>query len=171
MSGGLFEQVYSQLRKVAQERLGAERPGHTLEATALVHEVWLRLEGEKSIAWGGRAQFFAAAVEAMRRILIDHARRRGAAKRGRGRVAQFENVLDLASDENIADAVVLDDLLLRLESEDPQAAQVVRLRFYAGLGIEETAAVLGVSASTVKNNWAYARAWLAAAWQEPADEL
>jgi RNA polymerase sigma factor (TIGR02999 family) len=166
MSDALFEEVYSQLRRIARERLRAERRGHTLQATALVHEVWLRIGGEKQIAWGGRAQFFAAAVAAMRRILIDHARRKGALKRGRGRAVPIGNVLDLACDEKIADAVALDDLLLRLEKQDAPAAEVVRLRFYAGLSIEETAEVLGVSASTVKNNWAYARAWLAAAWKE-----
>jgi RNA polymerase sigma factor (TIGR02999 family) len=170
ISRELFEQVYAQLRSVAQERLREERRDHTLQATALVHEAWIRLAGGKAIRWGGRAQFFAAAVEAMRRILIDHARKRNADKRGGGRPREVSSVLDLASDEKIGEAIVLDDLLLRLEKEDPRSTQVVRLRFYAGLSLEETAEVLGVSIGTVKNDWAYARAWLLAAWEENDDE-
>lgn len=166
----LFQQVYEQLRAVAQERLRGERRDHTLQATALVHEAWIRLAGGETVQWGGRAQFFAAAVEAMRRILIDHARKKGAAKRGGGRPRELSSVLDLASDEKIGDAIVLDDLILRLEKEDARAAQVVRLRFYAGLSLEEAADVLGVSIGTIKNDWAYARAWLLAAWEECEDE-
>ena len=166
----LFEQVYAQLRAVAQERLREERRDHTLQATALVHEAWIRLAGGKAIQSGSRAQFFAAAVEAMRRILIDHARKRNAGKRGGGRPREVSSVLDLASDEKIGEAVVLDDLLLRLEREDARSAQVVRLRFYTGLSLEETAEVLGISIGTVKNDWAYARAWLLAAWEEDEDE-
>ena len=166
----LFEQVYAQLRSVAQERLREERHDHTLQATALVHEAWIRLEGGKVVQWGGRAQFFAVAVEAMRRILIDHARKHNAIKRGGGRPRQISSVLDLASGEKIGEALVLDDLLLRLEKEDPRSAQVVRLRFYTGLCLEETAEVLGVSIGTVKNDWAYARAWLLAAWEEDGNE-
>ena len=169
-SRALFEQVYAQLRAVAQERLREERRDHTLQATALVHEAWIRLAGGKAIRWGGKAQFFAVAVEAMRRILIDHARKHKAVKRGGGRPQQVSSVLDLASDEKIGEALVLDDLLLRLEKEDARSAQVVRLRFYTGLGLEETAEVLGVSVGTVKNDWAYARAWLLAAWEENGDE-
>lgn len=170
-SAELFEQIYSQLRAVAQERLRAERRGHTLQATALVHEVWLRLVGDRGVEYAGRAQFFAAAVEAMRRILIDHARKRGAERRGGGRpLLRLEDGLDLASDEKIADAVSLDALILRLEKEDPRAALVVRLRYFAGLSIAETAAVIDVSLATVKNDWAYARAWLAEAWKERDDE-
>jgi RNA polymerase sigma factor (TIGR02999 family) len=166
----LFEQVYQQLRAVAQERLRNERRDHTLQATALVHEAWIRLAGGEGVQWGGRAQFFSAAVEAMRRILIDHARKNGAAKRGGGRLRQLSSVLDLASDEKISDAIVLDDLISRLEREDPRAAGVVRLRFYTGLSLEEAAVVLGVSVGTIKNDWAYARAWLLAAWEESERE-
>jgi RNA polymerase sigma factor (TIGR02999 family) len=170
-SAALFEQIYSQLRCVAQERLHSERPGHTLQATALVHEVWLRLVGDRGMDYGGRAQFFAAAVEAMRRILIDHARKKGAVRRGGGRrPLPLAGGVDLASDDEIADAVSLDDLILRLEKEDPRAALVVRLRYFAGLSIAETAGVLGVSPATVKNEWAYARAWLAEAWKESDDD-
>lgn len=163
-SDALFEQVYAQLRRVAQERLAGERRDHTLVATALVHEVWLRLMAGDKPAWGGRAQFFAAAVEAMRRILIDHARRRGAVKRGTG-PPTLRGVLDLASEENISEALILDDLILRLEKEDAQAAAVVRLRFYAGLSVEETAETTGLSTATVKRDWAFARTWLQDAWE------
>lgn len=165
----LFEQVYAQLRRVAQERLSDERASHTLQATALVHEVWLRLMGNKQVEWGGRAQFFAAAVESMRRILIDHARKRAASKRGSGCLLSIEGVLDLASDDKIADAVALDELISRLEKEDAQAAGVVRLRFYAGLSVDETAEVLGIGPRSVDRDWAYARAWLQREWQALGD--
>ena len=166
----LFEQVYGQLRRIAQERLRGERPGHTLQATALVHEVWLRMVGNRGVDYGGRAQFFATAVEAMRHILIDHARKIGAVRRGGGRRPLRLGGLDLADDEKIADALSLDDLILRLEKEDARAALVVRLRYFAGLSIAETAAVIDVSPATVKNEWAYARAWLAEAWKESDDD-
>ena len=161
----LFEQVYAHLLAIARQRLRDERRSHTLQATALVHEAWLRIHGDCPVEWGGRAQFFAAAAEAMRRILIDHARKRGAAKRGSGRVLSIEGVLDLACEEKIADALALDDLISRLVQEDAQAARVVRLRFYAGLSVDETAAVLGVGARSVDRDWAFARAWLQREWQ------
>ena len=134
----LLALVYDQLRKIAQQRMAEERAGHTLQATALVHEAYLRLVGDSSIHWQGRGHFFAAAAEAMRRILIDHARRRGTAKRGGG-LRAVSSVLDLASDENISDALIIDDLISRLEMEDATAARVVRLRFFAGLRLEDTA--------------------------------
>lgn len=165
----LLPLVYEQLRKAARLQMAAERVGHTLDATALVHEAYLRLIGPHAVPWAGRAHFYAAAAEAMRRILIDHARRKGALRRGGGRRPLRLAELDLADDEKIADAVCLADLILRLEKEDPRAAQVVRLRFFAGLSIAETANVLGISPATVKNEWAYARAWLAEAWQESND--
>ncbi|MCB9853080.1 MAG: sigma-70 family RNA polymerase sigma factor [Phycisphaerales bacterium] len=168
---GLFEQVYDQLRRIAQKRLATERKDHTLQATALVNEVWMRLNGKNPTPIYGRAQFFAAAAEAMRRILIDHARMRGATKRGGGgRVLSIHDVLDLASDEKISEAIVLDDLISRLEVEDPRVAKVVRFRFYAGLSIEDTAEALGVSPGTVKNDWTYARAWLVSRLQEKPDD-
>lgn len=164
-----FEDVYTQLLEIARQRLRDERRGHTLQATALVNEVWLRLHGNRRISWGGRSQFFAAAIEAMRRILIDHARARGATKRGSGRVLSIENALDLASDEKIAEALALDDLILRLEVEDAQAARVVRLRFYAGLSVDEAASVLGVGPRSIDRDWAFARAWLQREWQNLDD--
>lgn len=164
---GLFAELYDQLRRVAQHKLAMERGDHTLQATALVNEVWMRLHGESrrpNIA--DRAHFFATAAQAMRRILIEHARARGAIKRGGGaRSARIQDVLDLASDENLADAIVLDDLISRLEEEDPRAASVVCMRFFAGLSHEETAEALGVSVGTVKNDWNFARAWLKARWE------
>lgn len=163
-SPSLFEEVYTQLLAIARHRLQGERRDHTLQATALVHEVWARMHAGRPIEWGGQAQFFAAAAEAMRRVLIDHARRRGAVKRDGGRLLNIEGVLDLARDENVADAVALDDLISRLEEEDAQAARVVRLRFYAGLSIDETAEALGVGRRSVDRDWAFARAWLQRAW-------
>ena len=156
----LLSLVYDQLRKIAQQRMAEERVGHTLQATALVHEAYLRLTGNAEVSWRGRAHFFAAAAEAMRRILIDHARKKGTVKRGGG-LRKVTGVLDLASDEKIGDALIIDDLISRLEIEDPTAAEVVRLRFFAGLSLEETARTLGVSQPTVSRKWSYARAWLA----------
>lgn len=156
--------VYEQLRKIAQQRMAEERAGHTLQATALVHEAYLRLTSGTEISWQGRAHFFAAAAEAMRRILIDHARRKGTAKRGNG-LRAVSNVVDLASEEKISDALIIDDLILRLEREDAAAAQVVRLRFFAGLSLEDTAQAVGVAVPTVSRKWTYARAWLARQWE------
>lgn len=167
-SAALLDLVYEQLRKIAQQRMGAERRDHTLQATALVHEAYLRLVGDQPVAWVSRAHFFAAAADAMRKILIDHARRRGAVKRGGG-VRAISSVIDLASEEKIADAVIVDDLILRLEREDAAAAQVVRLRFFAGLSVADTASALGVSEPTVARKWTFARAWMARQWESDCD--
>lgn len=163
--GNLEERIYAALRAIAQRQMRGERAGHTLTSTALVHEAYIRL---RELAPADDPRFYFAAAEAMRRILIDHARRRGAAKRGAG-LRQVADVLDLAAEDNISDALILDDLLLRLEQEDPRAAQVVRLRFYAGLSLDDTARVLDVSTPTVKREWAYARAWILDAWQHEGD--
>ena len=160
----LLPLVYAQLRAVAQQRMAGERTGHTLDATGLVHEAYLRLVGDCDIHWQNRGHFFASAAEAMRKILIDHARRRATAKRGGG-LRAVSSVLDLASDENISDALIVDDLISRLEREDPAAAQVVRLRFFAGLSLADTARALGVAEPTVSRKWTYARAWLASQWE------
>jgi RNA polymerase sigma factor (TIGR02999 family) len=164
----LLTLVYDQLRRIAQQRMAEERAGHTLQATALVHEAYLRLVGDTEVYWQGRGHFFAAAAEAMRKILIEHARRRGTAKRGGG-LRAVSSVLDLASDENISDALIIDDLISRLEMEDATAAQVVRLRFFAGLSLANTAEALGVSKPTVSRKWTYARAWLARQWETNGD--
>ncbi len=157
----LLPLVYEQLRSLARQRMASERAGHTLQATALVHEAYLKLVGNQDIRWAGRGHFFLAASEAMRRILIDHARARGGPKRGgaRKRVA-MNNVLDLAKEERFPEFLEVDEAISRLEKESPDLAQVVRLRFYGGLSVDETAHVLGVSASTVRRDWTYARAWL-----------
>ena len=159
-AGALLEQVYTQLRAVAQMRLAGERTGHSLQATELVHEAYLRLLGGTGIEWAGRAHFFHAAAEAMRRILIEHARKRGRVKRG-GEMRRVPlSVLDLTEDHDPEEVIALDEAVGRLEAEDARVAEVVRLRFFAGLSVEATAAVLGTSERTVKREWQFARAWL-----------
>jgi RNA polymerase sigma factor (TIGR02999 family) len=161
----LLPLVYEQLRKAAQLGLAGEREGHTLSATALVHEAYLRLVGPREVEWASRGHFYVAAAEAMRRILIDYARARGRHKRGPTPLPMeggsiVLSVADLVSDANSEQIVRLDEALRRLESEDPDVAQVVRLRFYAGLSGDETASALGKSPATVDRDWAWARAWL-----------
>lgn len=160
----LFEQVYDQLRRAAQEQMKNERGGHTLSATALVHEAYLRLVGPREIPWQNRAHFYAAAAEAMRRILIDRARakhgRNAASRDARRRALAISGLDSMPLDENSDGILALDDALCRLEGVDAQAAAVVRLRFFAGLDIEQTAAALGVSVRTVKRDWTFARGWL-----------
>ncbi|MHC5025074.1 MAG: ECF-type sigma factor [Planctomycetota bacterium] len=158
--------VYAQLRRAAQQQLAAERDGgagHTLSATALVHEAYVKLIGPRRVPWAGRAHFYAAAAAAMRQLLVDHARAKAGPKRGgdRKRMAlDLRSLPDLECPEESEGFLILDETISRLESEDPQAAEVVRLRFFAGLTVEETAAALDVSAPTVKRRWAFARAWL-----------
>jgi RNA polymerase sigma factor (TIGR02999 family) len=158
--------VYAQLRRAAQQQLAAERvgaAGHTLSATALVHEAYLKLIGPRRVPWAGRGHFYAAAATAMRQLLVDHARAKAGPKRGgdRRRAAlDLRTLPALDSPEQSEGFLILDETISRLEQEDPQAADVVRLRFFAGLTVEETAAALGVSAPTVKRRWAFARAWL-----------
>ena len=156
--------VYEELRRLAASRLAAEKPGQTLQATALVHEAYLRLVGAGSAdPWGGRGHFFAAAAEAMRRILIDAARAKATAKRGGGRrrvdLSDAAAVVAAAPDE----ALLVDEALDALAAEDPIAAALVKLRYYAGLTVEEAAAALAVSRSAAYDHWAYGRAWLQAA--------
>lgn len=160
----LFERVYAQLRGMAQQQMNHERGSHTLSATALVHEAYLRLAGPGRAPWRAEAAFCAAAAEAMRRILIDHARARAAASRGgswaRRAALNLAELPDPASPDECAGFLILDDTIARLESADPQAATVVRLRYFGGLSIEETAHAMGISEPTVKRAWAFARAWL-----------
>ncbi len=160
----LLAAVYDQLRAHAQQQLTAERPGHTLSATALVHEAYLRLSEGRRIPWAVEAHFYAAAAEAMRRILIDHARARCAARRGgpeaRKAALELTELPDPSSEKECAGFLILDEFICRLESADPQAAAVVRLRYFAGLSIESTARALTVSEPTVKRAWTFARAWL-----------
>ncbi len=163
----LLPLVYDQLRAVAQRALAAERPDHTLEATALVHEAYLKLVGEREIPWASRAHFYVAAAEAMRRILLDHARARGRVKRGGGRARlTLSDITELAKKPD--EIVRFDDAFRRLEGESPDAAAIVRLRFFAGLNVAQTAEALGVSTNTVDRRWAFARAWLYTALQDDA---
>lgn len=165
----LLPLVYDQLRAIAQQRMSGERNAgrnHTLQATALVHEAYVRLVGDArdALKWDSRAHFFVAAAEAMRRILIDHARMKLAEKRGGADHKRLDlaiaDVADLASQKNPEEILALDQAFLRLGEQEPRVAQVVRLRFYAGLSVDDAAAALGVSPRTVELDWSYARAWL-----------
>lgn len=157
--------VYESLRAEAQRMLRSERGDHTLQATALVHEAFLKLVGPRRIPWQSRAHFFTAAAEAMRRILVDHARSKVATRRGgpeaRRAALDLAGLPDPASERESAGFLILDEAIGRLAELDPEAAAVVRLRYFTGLGIDETAAALGVSAPTVKRHWVFARGWLA----------
>jgi RNA polymerase sigma factor (TIGR02999 family) len=159
----LLPLVYAQLRKAAQVRMAGERAGHTLSATALVHEAYVKLAGPREVPWRGRGHFYAAAAEAMRQILLDHAKGRMRLKAGGGvprqSMSDFEDVAGLSQQEP-EEIVRFDDLVRRLEAESPDGAAIVRLRFFAGLSIEQTAQALGLSISTVDRRWAFARAWL-----------
>ena len=161
-AGKLLPLIYNQLRAAAQGQLASERKDHTLSATALVHEAYLKVCGGREIPWANRAHFYTAAALSMRQVLLDHARARSAEKRG-GKAARLD--LDAGatlaeSEDSPTDFLALDAAISRLEAEDPRAAQIVRLRFYAGLSIEQTALALDISERTVKNDWAFARAWL-----------
>lgn len=160
----LLPLVYDQLRRAAQQHMMGEATGHTLSATVLVHEAYLRLAGPREVPWAGRAHFYAVAAEAMRRILIDHARAKAAAIRGgpgaRRAALNLTALPDLASETESAGFLILNEAIVRLESVDKDASAVVRLRYFAGLSIDQTAAALGLSAPTVKRTWAFARGWL-----------
>ena len=152
--------MYEQLKTLARQRMASERKDHTLQPTALVHEAYMRLVGQVDLPWESRAHFFFAAAQAMRRILVDHARSHGNLKRGGGRRRLPANVVDLAAHQPSSEILALDEALTRLETVSPGVGEVVRLRFFGGLSIDETAAALGVSPRTVKRDWTYARAWL-----------
>ncbi|MBL8724649.1 MAG: sigma-70 family RNA polymerase sigma factor [Planctomycetes bacterium] len=160
----LLPAVYDELRAAAGRALRGERKEHTLQATALVHEAWLKLMGPRDVPWRNRGHFLAAAAEAMRRILIDHARAKAAQRRGGGlakRAAlELQTLPDPASVEQNAGFLLLDEVLTKLADVDAQAAAVVRLRYFTGLTIDEAAQALGVSAPTVQRDWAFARSWL-----------
>ena len=152
--------LYDELRQLASNYLRRERPGHTLQATALVHEAYLRLVDQKDVGWQNRSHFFGVAAQQMRRILVDHARNRHAVKRGgpAPKVALDEAVI--VSDHEAEDVLQLNELLSRLGDLDEQQARVVELRVFGGLTVEEAAEALGVSPATVKRDWAMAKAWL-----------
>jgi RNA polymerase sigma factor (TIGR02999 family) len=156
----LLRLVYEPLRAIAERHLHHEREGHTLQPTALVHELYLRLVDQRQVEWNDRNHFFAVSAQVMRRILVDHARRRKSEKRGGGVVPlTIGAALDVASTETF-DVIALDDALEGLSKVFPQQAKLVELRFYGGLTIDQTAAVLGISPATVSREWTLARAWL-----------
>jgi RNA polymerase sigma factor (TIGR02999 family) len=156
----LIPLVYDELRRVARYALGRQRSDHTLGSTALVHEAYMRLVGHRSVHFENRAHFFAVASHLMRCILVDHARKRNAAKRGGNNVTlMVDEGLGVAA-KNEVDLSVLDDALSRLSSLDARQANIVEMRFFGGLSIDETAHVLGISPATVKREWTTARAWL-----------
>jgi RNA polymerase sigma factor (TIGR02999 family) len=156
----LMPAVYDELRRLAERHLAQERPDHTLQATALVHEAYVKLVDQRSVRWQNRAHFFAIAAQLMRRILVDHARRRDALKRGNGgRKLSLEDVID-ETPAPAVDILALDRILGTLATLDVQQERVVELRFFGGLTVEESAEVLGVSPTTVKREWRVAKAWL-----------
>ena len=152
--------VYGELKRIAGGQLRREKPGGTLQATALVHEAYLQLIEQNCVTWQNRAHFFGVAAQAMRRILLDNAKARHRAKRGgAARRTSLDEAL-LVSEDRSADLIAIDEALVRLEALDARQAKIVELRFYGGLSVEETAEVMGVSAPTVKREWASARLWL-----------
>jgi RNA polymerase sigma factor (TIGR02999 family) len=157
----LLPLVYDELRKLAAQKLAQEKPGQTLEATALVHEAYLRLvDVEKAQHWNSRAHFFTAAAEAMRRILIENARHKKRLKRGGNRERVDLDDAQVVSTAAPDELLLIDEAIAKLAAEDPQAAQLVRLRYFAGLSVEEAAAMSGLSRSSAYEHWSYARAWL-----------
>ncbi|WP_171476163.1 sigma-70 family RNA polymerase sigma factor [Frigoriglobus tundricola] len=157
----LLPLVYDELRRLAADKMAREKPGQTLQATALVHEAFLRLVDQNTASqWNSRGHFFAAAAEAMRRILVERARHRSSQKAG-GRYERVELIdIEAPADPAFADLLALHDALVKLEQKDQRKSELVKLRFFAGLTNEEAARVLGISPSTADNDWAYARAWL-----------
>lgn len=157
----LLEAVYHELHQLATRKIARERPGHTLQATALVHEAYLRLVGNLD-SLQGRRHFFAAAAEAMRRILIDHARRRAAARHGgdRQRIALDHLDIEVPTDTDHVDVLALDEALTDFEAEEPDKANLVKLKYFAGMTNAEAAEAMGISVTTAERYWAYSRAWL-----------
>ena len=151
--------VYEELRKLAAQKMARESPGQTLQATALVHEAWLRLGGAEQPTWQNRAHFFAAAAEAMRRILIDNARRKKAARHGGNLERVTTSAMDIAADADDR-LLAIHEALEQFAAHDPLKAELVKLRYFVGLTIDQAAQVLGISEPTAKRYWAYARAWL-----------
>ena len=156
----LLPLVYAELRKLAAHMLAGEQPGQTLQPTALVHEAWLRLVGKDNPSFDGRGHFFAAAAEAMRRILIDRAREKKSLKRGADAVRVNLDEIDVAIHTSDDALLAVNEVLEKLAVEDAESAKLVELRFFAGLTTEEAAIALGISERTIRNRWAYARAWL-----------
>ncbi|MDY7108501.1 MAG: ECF-type sigma factor [Planctomycetota bacterium] len=160
VSDDLLSLVYDELRKLAHFHMMNEPVGQTLTATALVHEAYLRLGGEPDERWDGRGHFYAAAAEAMRRILVERARRRGQRKRGGGHQRIPLGEVALINEAPTADVLALDEVLTKLEARDPRKGRVVTLRYFAGLTVQETAQAMGISPRLVNKEWTFARAWL-----------
>ncbi len=158
----LLPLVYDELRRLAAAKMARETLDQTLQPTALVHEVWLRLGGDKQAGWANRAHFFAAAAESMRRILIDNARRKRAVRHGGdlAKVSADATGFDLAGEATGEDIILINEALGAFAAHDPRKAELVKLKYFVGLTLEEAAEVLGTSARTAKRDWAYARAWL-----------
>jgi RNA polymerase sigma factor (TIGR02999 family) len=164
----LLPLIYDELRRLAAHKLTSEAPGQTLQATALVHEAYLRLVGkDNEQRWDSRGHFFAAAAEAMRRILVENVRRKRSLKQGGGRVREELDEAQLAAAEPVEDLLALDEALNKLATKDPVKAELVKLRYFAGMTIEESAAVLGISNATAKRYWTHTRTWL---YQEIASD-
>ena len=157
--GVLIDAVYGELRRLARVCLARERPGHSLPPTALVHEAYLKLVDQRRVRWENRAHFFAIAAQQMRRILVDHARAHGAAKRGAGVTVPLTGV-DIGTGPLAPDLLALDEALDKLARIDARQSRLVELRFFGGLTVEETAAILGIAPITVKRDWALAKTWL-----------
>ena len=151
--------VYDELRKIAQNYLNRERNDHTLQATALVHEAYLRLIDQRKVDWRNRSQFFGLAAQMMRRILVNHAESHKAEKRGSGNKLQLDETVDVSFEENL-DLLALDEALKKLAKFDAPKSKIVEMRFFGGLTIAETAQVLGKSHATIEREWAFAKAWL-----------
>jgi RNA polymerase sigma factor (TIGR02999 family) len=158
----LLALVYQELRRVAASKMALEAPGHTLQPTALVHEAWLRLTNDESRRWNDRTHFFAAAAEAMRRILVDNARRKRAQRHGGGKQrAELTEAISIPAGSSDDQLLAVHEALEKFAATEPQKAELVKLRYFVGMTIEQAAEVLGVSLATAKRHWAYARAWLA----------
>jgi len=158
-SDKLMAAIYTELHRLAARRMRRESPGNTLQTTAVVHETYLRLIDQRQRDWKNRAHFFAIAAQLMRRVLIDHARNRRAAKRGDGLKISLDQV-ELAGEKNNLDVLAVDEALQKLAAVDPQQARIVELRFFGGLSVEETAQAAKISPATVKRDWSMAKAWL-----------
>lgn len=157
----LLPLIYNELRRLAAVKLASERPGHTLQATALVHEAYVRLvDGEQAQHWNSRGHFFGAAAEAMRRILVENGRRKQRIRHGGDWQRVELSDVEIAAPQPGADVLALSEALDRLEARDPRKAAVVKLRYFAGLTNQEAAAALGISSATADNDWAYAKSWL-----------
>src|SRR3954468_24124299 len=159
-AGELLPLIYEQLRNLAAHKMAGEAPGQTLQPTALVHEAWLRLTGNEDVKWQGRAHFFGAAAEAMRRILIENARRKRALRHGGAQRRLDIMEMEIAAESNDQELLAVSEALDKFALIDKQKAALVKLRYFGGLTIEEAAKVLGISPATAKRHWTYSRAWL-----------